>query len=994
MDGPGWRVGSRFGPYELRALLGKGGMGEVYEAYDTVKERVVAVKLLPEELAADPVYQVRFRRESQAAARLAEPHIIPIHDWGVIDGVLFIDMRLVPGTDLRTLLREQGPMAPHRAIAIIEQIAAALDAAHADGLVHRDVKPANILVTEADFAYLADFGIAHTEGDAAVTQVGMAVGSYVYMAPERFDVGQVTGRADIYSLACVLHECLTGATPFPQASMSVLIRSHLTEAPPRPSVARPGVPPALDEVIARGMAKDPADRYPTAAAFAQAARGAAGAPPAPAPKFVVHAPDPSRFGHPDATATRNVVVPPETGEFSVIQPPAATEVSLTDFHFTPLPAQEPAEPASASVPVRPFPDAHLYGETEQYPSGQFAAVPEAPVTQKYTAPYGSEPHPYTPPENYTAPERFADPHAYSAPQDDRSDTNGYDRPDYPHQQAYSEPQRYPAPESHSAQNGFSSQQPLPEPHGLAEPSSSGERSRYPDTENHSAPRDFTAQQPFRAFEPQSERRALVEPEPDPDGEAHSAPRGFAAPQSGPESEGFSRSAGSGERQAYSDPENHSAPRGFAVPQSRSESAGFSPSAGPGEREAYSGPENQSVPRGFAVSESAGFSPSAGSGEREPYSAPEAHSAPRGFAKPYPEAEGYPESRGSEVRPPYADSESRGFGAQPYPDGESNSAPRGFAQQQAYSASPDYSNPRGFGDPDYREPQAYSESEGYAAPNHPETQAYSESSYAPAVGRGAAQDLTPAARAYPVEPYDERYPDEPYAPETQRYAQYSAEPQPGYEPQHGSEDVYRPAAQAYSAYSSAPDYDDDRYSPRGGYGPADDSDDPYHPASSRRSIVLPMLVGVLSVVVVAVAGAVGWQMFGGGNSQPAADAPAGSSVVSTTQAVSPGTSAPQSSSAAPTTTGTAVKLPDSAKPCSTGSSTGNYGKSATGSEVTSCQFAEAVRKAYAESASATRTPSSVVATSPVTGRTYTMNCVAQGQLVTCSGGENAVVYVYS
>ncbi|MFD6463851.1 serine/threonine-protein kinase, partial [Streptomyces roseolus] len=192
-------------------MLGKGGMGEVYEAYDTVKQRVVAVKLLPEELAKDPVYQVRFRRESQAAARLAEPHIIPIHDWGVIEGVLFIDMRLVPGTDLRTLLRGQGPLEPGRAIGIIEQIAAALDAAHADGLVHRDVKPANILVTEADFAYLADFGIAHTEGDAAVTQVGMAVGSYVYMAPERFDVGQITGRADIYSLACVLHESLTGA---------------------------------------------------------------------------------------------------------------------------------------------------------------------------------------------------------------------------------------------------------------------------------------------------------------------------------------------------------------------------------------------------------------------------------------------------------------------------------------------------------------------------------------------------------------------------------------------------------------------------------------------------------------------------------------------------------------------------------------------------------------------------------------------------------------
>ncbi|WP_432420331.1 protein kinase domain-containing protein [Nocardia neocaledoniensis] len=255
-------------------MLGKGGMGEVYEAYDTGKDRVVALKLLAPELAQDPAYQVRFRRESQAAAKLAEPHVIPIHDWGVIDGVLFIDMRLVPGTDLRTVLRAGGPLSPDRAVAVVEQIAAALDAAHAGGLVHRDVKPANILVTPADFAYLADFGIAHTEGDSAVTQAGMAMGSYIYMAPERFDVGPISGRADVYSLACVLHECLTGAAPFPAASMSVLIRAHLSEAPPRPSTLLPGLPSTLDDVIAIGMAKDPADRYASAGELAVAAREA------------------------------------------------------------------------------------------------------------------------------------------------------------------------------------------------------------------------------------------------------------------------------------------------------------------------------------------------------------------------------------------------------------------------------------------------------------------------------------------------------------------------------------------------------------------------------------------------------------------------------------------------------------------------------------------------------------------------------------------------
>ncbi|MFI5537996.1 protein kinase [Nocardia sp. NPDC051900] len=417
MQEPGPRTGTRFGPYELRSLLGKGGMGEVYEAYDTVKDRVVAVKLLSEELAKDPMYQLRFRRESQAAARLAEPHVIPIHDWGVIDGVLFIDMRLVRGVDLRTLLRGKGPLSPARAVGIIEQIASALDAAHANNLVHRDVKPANILVTDADFAYLADFGIAHTEGDSAVTLVGMAVGSYIYMAPERFDVGPVTGRADVYSLACVLHECLTGATPFPAASMNVLIKSHMSDPPPRPSAQASGIPAALDEVVNRGMAKDPADRYPTATALARAARAALTSAPATGPTLVVRAPDRSQ----QAGAA---VAPESTGELPVIHPSAPTVVRPTEFQFTPLPSADAPEPPRAPFPpevdlppIRPFPDAHLYPETQAYlEAAGYPQAPEsaAPPTQVFPqAPQPSaRPTPMYP-QGYAdsaAPEHFDSPY--------------------------------------------------------------------------------------------------------------------------------------------------------------------------------------------------------------------------------------------------------------------------------------------------------------------------------------------------------------------------------------------------------------------------------------------------------------------------------------------------------------------------------------------------------------------------------------------------------
>ncbi|MDT5136048.1 MAG: serine/threonine kinase PknH [Mycobacterium sp.] len=266
-------VGGTFGKYEVSRLLGKGGMGEVYEAFDTDKGRAVALKVLTEQYADDDTFRERFLRESRAAAILQEPHVIPIHDWGEIDHTLYIDMRLVNGQTLHEILQKRA-LKPQRAIEVIRQVAAALDAAHANGLIHRDVKPQNIIVTPDDFAYLVDFGIAEARGETHLTMGGYQIGSFAYMAPERLNGDQdATSAVDVYALACVLYEALTGRQPFTGSHQQV-VAGHLSSAPPRPSVLKPSIPAALDDVIARGMAKDPDDRYGSAGALARAAKRA------------------------------------------------------------------------------------------------------------------------------------------------------------------------------------------------------------------------------------------------------------------------------------------------------------------------------------------------------------------------------------------------------------------------------------------------------------------------------------------------------------------------------------------------------------------------------------------------------------------------------------------------------------------------------------------------------------------------------------------------
>jgi serine/threonine protein kinase len=266
--------GTSFGRYRLLGSLGEGGMGQVFRAFDTETDREVALKVLAPQVAQDATFGQRFRREAHVAARLNDPHVVPIHSYGEIDGRLYVDMRLIAGRDLGSVLEESGAMNPARTVGIIEQVADALDAAHSIDLVHRDIKPSNILLGRRDFVYLIDFGIAQDVNATRITKTGLAIGTFAYMAPERLGTGEAGRSSDIYSLACVLYECLTGQLPFPGGSMESQIAGHLSQPPPRPSTVTAGVAQAFDEVVARGMAKDPGQRYPTVIALAEAARQA------------------------------------------------------------------------------------------------------------------------------------------------------------------------------------------------------------------------------------------------------------------------------------------------------------------------------------------------------------------------------------------------------------------------------------------------------------------------------------------------------------------------------------------------------------------------------------------------------------------------------------------------------------------------------------------------------------------------------------------------
>jgi serine/threonine-protein kinase len=279
----GLGAGSRVAGYRLEEQIGAGGMAMVYRARDERLGRLVALKIMAPALAADEMFRQRFIRESRAAAAVDDPHIIPVYDAGEADGVLFIAIRYVSGGDVGSLLRREGPLAPAQVASIISPVASALDAAHASGLVHRDVKPTNMLLDtrpgRPDHVYLSDFGLSKGVRSGGLTGTGQFLGTPDYTPPEQIEGRPVDGRTDQYALACAAFELLTGSVPFAPSEGWAVVWAHLNKPPPTVTARRPDVSPVVDQVLARALAKAPQNRYPSCWEFAAALREALGLAP-------------------------------------------------------------------------------------------------------------------------------------------------------------------------------------------------------------------------------------------------------------------------------------------------------------------------------------------------------------------------------------------------------------------------------------------------------------------------------------------------------------------------------------------------------------------------------------------------------------------------------------------------------------------------------------------------------------------------------------------
>ena len=275
---------STFAGCRIEGVAGRGGMGVVYRATQLPLGRTVALKVVAPERAADPIFHARFERETRLAAAIDHPNVIPVYEAGEQDGRLYLVMRWVEGGDLQRLIAESGRLDPALAARIVAQVGSGLEAAHAAGLVHRDVKPANVLIAGDEaggHVYLTDFGLTlDAASDTRLTQTGDLLGTVEFMAPEQFEARPVSARTDVYALGCVLHAALTGRPPFSRGTYAATMLAHLSDPPPRPSET-PGVPAAFDAVVARALAKRPEDRYASARELVDAALAAAGAPAEP-----------------------------------------------------------------------------------------------------------------------------------------------------------------------------------------------------------------------------------------------------------------------------------------------------------------------------------------------------------------------------------------------------------------------------------------------------------------------------------------------------------------------------------------------------------------------------------------------------------------------------------------------------------------------------------------------------------------------------------------
>jgi serine/threonine-protein kinase len=267
------RIGQTIAGYRIESRIGRGGMGVVYRAEHLNLKRSAAIKIIAPEYADAKGFRERFEREARISAALQHPNVVTVYDAGEVDGLLYLAMQYIDGSDLAAVLSEQGRLRPYRAIDTCRQVAAALDASHALGLIHRDVKPANVLI-EGRRAFLTDFGLTkQLEGSRSqITRAGDVVGTIHYVAPEQIEGRKVDGRSDLYSLGCLFYQCLVGEVPYPRDSDVAVIYAHLSEDPPKPSVMRPDLPEGLDAVIAKALEKSPDRRFATCGDLMAAAR--------------------------------------------------------------------------------------------------------------------------------------------------------------------------------------------------------------------------------------------------------------------------------------------------------------------------------------------------------------------------------------------------------------------------------------------------------------------------------------------------------------------------------------------------------------------------------------------------------------------------------------------------------------------------------------------------------------------------------------------------